>query len=207
MALASAKEGARRHAARVRGAGSRQRAPRGQEPPVLIGQAFAELIEKTTGLSSTQLAVRAAWQNVSGDLAWRVTIGSFDERTRVLELRTDSKAWTTQMRLIAPQALIHLNEELKASGIDPVRRLVVIQASRKELPPLLPPLAQAAELAPNPAPQAAESQTTPSTEAGDPEIAAAVARQVQQAPARHICTALPGRRGYRRPARCPGRPS
>ncbi len=53
------------------------------------------------------------WPQIVGeDLAKHCEPESYDEDERVLTVRCDSTAWATQLRLLAPQLVARLNEDL-----------------------------------------------------------------------------------------------
>ncbi|GAB2678315.1 DciA family protein [Thalassiella azotivora] len=106
----------RRVAGRRTGAG-----PDGRDP-----QPFASVVERLVAERgwTTPVAVGGVigrWEQVVGDeVAAHCTPDSFEDG--VLVVRTDSTAWATQMRLLAPTVLRRLAEEL---GQGVVKRLVV----------------------------------------------------------------------------------
>ncbi|GGV51363.1 DciA family protein [Streptomyces spectabilis] len=192
IVLRTARENARRPAARAAaGGGGRRRGLLRDSPPVLLGQALRELIEKKAPWAAgVSPLLQAAWRDLSPDLARHITVSHFDAATGVLEVRADSKAWGTQVRLLAPHLLPRLNELLKPVGIGPVRQLTLVGYSGgKNLPPLPPPRQQVGGEGgqePRRLPRVGVALRAMHTEAagcgGDAVVEAARARQAQQAP-------------------------
>lgn len=57
--------------------------------------------------------VMGRWPQIVGDdLARRCVPERYDEDERVLHVRCDSTAWATNVRLLAPQLVARLNEDL-----------------------------------------------------------------------------------------------
>jgi predicted nucleic acid-binding Zn ribbon protein len=55
----------------------------------------------------------ARWTEVVGEeIAAHVSMGEFDPETKTLNLITDSTAWATQIRMLVPQILVKIGEEI-----------------------------------------------------------------------------------------------
>lgn len=95
--------------------------PDGRDP-ALLGAAVDKLVNESGW--TTDVAVRgvfARWPTIVGDeVAVHCTPQTFDEGTLVV--RTDSTAWATQLKLLAPTVVRRLNEEL---GHGTVAQIVV----------------------------------------------------------------------------------
>jgi len=117
-ALAAARAQARKRGARDRAAARRDTGQRrsGARPddrdPQLLGQAIDGLLADRGWQTPAAVAgVIGRWaQLVGADVAAHCTPESFDDG--VLRVITDSTAWATQIRLLAPQFVKRLNEEL-----------------------------------------------------------------------------------------------
>jgi predicted nucleic acid-binding Zn ribbon protein len=90
--------------------------------PVGLGTALARLIEDRAWDVPVQGgSVLEEWPSIAGDdLAAHVRAVHFDPDTRTLDLRPDSPAYRTQIRLLAPRLLDRIREHL---GTDVVRRI------------------------------------------------------------------------------------
>ncbi|MEU6222221.1 DciA family protein [Streptomyces sp. NPDC047042] len=120
VALRAAKD-----AARARGDGAQQkRQPRrggglrasggdGRDP-MALGAAINRLVtERGWEAPAAVGGVMGRWpQLVGDDLAKHCEPESYDEDERVLTVRCDSTAWATNVRLLAPQLVARLNEDL-----------------------------------------------------------------------------------------------
>lgn len=95
--------------------------------PVGLGAALARLIEDRAWDVPVQGgSVLEQWPSIAGDdLAAHVRAVHFDPDTRTLDLRPDSPAYRTQIRLLAPRLLDRIGDLL---GTDAVRRI-------RDLPP------------------------------------------------------------------------
>nr|WP_245834304.1 DciA family protein [Streptomyces aidingensis] len=130
VALRAAKE-----RARERGAGARQAGVvrRGGRRPVVGGDGRDPL---PLGAALERLTAERGWElplAVGGVMGrWPEIVGAtnaehwrprhFDEESRTLTVLCDSTAWATQLRLLAPQVLARLNQDL---GRDSVRLIRV----------------------------------------------------------------------------------
>ena len=55
----------------------------------------------------------AKWADVVGEeTAMHVTVGEYDVETKTLNLITDSTAWATQIRMLVPQILLKIAQEI-----------------------------------------------------------------------------------------------
>jgi predicted nucleic acid-binding Zn ribbon protein len=131
VALRAAKEQARARgtAARERrqarrGGGLRSGARRDGRDPMRLGDALERLqAEHGWEMPMAVGGVMGRWPQIVGDdLARHCEPLAFDEEERVLRVRCDTTAWATQVRLLAPQLLRRLNDEL---GRGTVRRIDV----------------------------------------------------------------------------------
>jgi predicted nucleic acid-binding Zn ribbon protein len=123
LMLAAAKAQARKRGARNRtGAaqqvsGRRSAARPDDRDPQLLGQAIERLLaDRGWQKSAAAASVIGRWaQLVGAEVAAHCTPESFADG--VLRVTTDSTAWATQVRLLAPQFLKRLNEELGAGTV------------------------------------------------------------------------------------------
>ena len=90
--------------------------------PALLGVAVDKLVTESGWVTDVAVyGVFGRWEQIVGsDIAAHCTPESFDGGR--LTVRTDSTAWATQLRLLAPNVVRRLNEEL---GEDTVARLDV----------------------------------------------------------------------------------
>jgi len=121
VALRAAKEAARARgdAARQktqarRGGGLRSGARADGRDPMALGSAINRLItERGWETPAAVGGVMGRWPQIVGeDLAKRCVPERYDEDERVLHVRCDSTAWATNLRLLAPQLVARLNEDL-----------------------------------------------------------------------------------------------
>jgi hypothetical protein len=188
LTLRAAKEDARRRGAAVgkaRAARSRKgRTRRWNSAPVPVGQAVSELVEKKAGWLSVSPLVAALWEEAAPDIARHIAITHFNKATGSLHTRADSTAWATQMRLIASPLASRLNEILRPAGIGPIRHLSVSGPTSEHVVPLPipgPERPQGESQEPTVFPRAFANPAGLERMAGDPVIAAALARQAQRA--------------------------
>lgn len=82
--------------------------------PLPLGAAVSRLITERGWEAPTAVGgVMGRWpQLVGGEVARHCAPEHYDERERVLVVRCDSTAWATQLRLLAPQLVARLNEDL-----------------------------------------------------------------------------------------------
>ncbi|MEU8746505.1 DUF721 domain-containing protein [Streptomyces parvulus] len=114
IALAHAREDARRRPWTSRAAGARSAYSRpGRGPAVPVGDVVLRLFSQA-GLSSLHWAtLLVRWSTVADVIAPHVSPASFDASSLTLTLHCDSKAWLTQCRLLEEPLLKRLNEELE----------------------------------------------------------------------------------------------
>jgi predicted nucleic acid-binding Zn ribbon protein len=121
VALRAAKEAARargdgaqqKRQAR-RGGGLRSGSGRDRRDPMALGAAINRLVtERGWEAPAAVGGVMGRWPEIVGeDLAKHCEPESYDEDERVLTVRCDSTAWATNVRLLAPQLVARLNEDL-----------------------------------------------------------------------------------------------
>jgi predicted nucleic acid-binding Zn ribbon protein len=120
VALRAAKEQARAHgdAARqkkqARRGGLRSGARADGRDPMALGAAINRLItERGWETPAAVGGVMGRWPQIVGDdLAKHCVPEKYDEDERILIVRCDSTAWATNLRLLAPQLVARLNEDL-----------------------------------------------------------------------------------------------
>ncbi|MPY58301.1 DUF721 domain-containing protein [Streptomyces spongiae] len=121
VALRAAKEAARargdaaqqKRQAR-RGGGLRSGARADGRDPMALGSAINRLItERGWETPAAVGGVMGRWPELVGeDVAKHCVPEKYDEDERVLTVRCDSTAWATNLRLLAPQIVARLNEDL-----------------------------------------------------------------------------------------------
>ena len=86
--------------------------------PVTVGQAVEGMVNDRGWQERTSVAsVTARWADIVGpDIADHATIERFDSETSTLVVRADSTAWATQLKLLSPQLMARLVEEV-GSGV------------------------------------------------------------------------------------------
>ncbi|WP_326580700.1 DciA family protein [Streptomyces sp. NBC_00481] len=121
VALRAAKEAARARGEATqqqkqarRGGGLRSGARADGRDPMPLGPAINRLItERGWETPAAVGGVMGRWPQIVGDdLARRCVPERYDEGERVLHVRCDSTAWATNVRLLAPQLVARLNEDL-----------------------------------------------------------------------------------------------
>ncbi|MFF7388795.1 DUF721 domain-containing protein [Streptomyces scabiei] len=121
VALRAAKEAARARGEATqqqkqarRGPGLRSGARADGRDPMPLGPAINRLItERGWETPAAVGGVMGRWPQIVGDdLARRCVPERYDEDERVLHVRCDSTAWATNVRLLAPQLVARLNEDL-----------------------------------------------------------------------------------------------
>ena len=121
VALRAAKEAARARGEATqqkqqarRGGGLRSGARADGRDPMALGPAINRLItERGWETPAAVGGVMGRWPEIVGeDLARRCAPERYDEDERVLHVRCDSTAWATNVRLLAPQLVARLNEDL-----------------------------------------------------------------------------------------------
>lgn len=129
VALRAAKEAARARGDSAqqkkqarRGGGLRSGARSDGRDPMGLGSAINRLItERGWETPAAVGGVMGRWPQIVGeDLAKHCVPQSYDEDERVLVVQCDSTAWATQVRMLAPQLVRRLNEDL---GHGAVRRI------------------------------------------------------------------------------------
>ncbi|WP_330289395.1 DUF721 domain-containing protein [Streptomyces sp. NBC_00576] len=121
VALRAAKEAARARGDAAqqkkqarRGGGLRSGSGRDGRDPMALGAAINRLVtERGWEAPAAVGGVMGRWPQIVGeDLAKHCEPESYDEDERVLTVRCDSTAWATNVRLLAPQLVARLNEDL-----------------------------------------------------------------------------------------------
>jgi predicted nucleic acid-binding Zn ribbon protein len=120
VALRAAKEQARargdavRQKKQARRGGLRSGAHADGRDPMALGSAINRLItERGWEAPAAVGGVMGRWPEIVGDdLANHCVPEKYDEDERVLVVRCDSTAWATNLRLLAPQLVARLNEDL-----------------------------------------------------------------------------------------------
>ncbi|GGX78271.1 DUF721 domain-containing protein [Streptomyces fructofermentans] len=120
VALRAAKEQARargdaaRQKKQARRGGLRSGAHADGRDPMALGSAINRLInERGWEAPAAVGGVMGRWPQIVGDdLAKHCEPEKYDEEERVLIVRCDSTAWATNLRLLAPQLVARLNEDL-----------------------------------------------------------------------------------------------
>ncbi|MCM1973237.1 MULTISPECIES: DUF721 domain-containing protein [Streptomyces] len=97
-----------------RGGGLRSGARADGRDPMALGAAINRLItERGWETPAAVGGVMGRWPQLVGpDLANHCVPQTYDEDERVLVVRCDSTAWATNLRLLAPQLVARLNEDL-----------------------------------------------------------------------------------------------
>lgn len=97
-----------------RGGGLRSGARADGRDPMAFGAAINRLItERGWETPAAVGGVMGRWPQIVGeDLAKHCEPEKYDEDERVLVVRCDSTAWATNLRLLAPQLVARLNEDL-----------------------------------------------------------------------------------------------
>ncbi|CCK28900.1 UPF0232 protein [Streptomyces davaonensis JCM 4913] len=108
-----------------RGGGLRSGARADGRDPMALGAAINRLItERGWETPAAVGGVMGRWPQIVGpDLAKHCVPVTYDEDERVLVVRCDSTAWATNLRLLAPQLVARLNEDL---GHGTVRAIKVL---------------------------------------------------------------------------------
>ncbi|MET8221967.1 DUF721 domain-containing protein [Streptomyces sp. NPDC004082] len=97
-----------------RGGGLRSGARADGRDPMALGAAINRLLtERGWEAPAAVGGVMGRWPQIVGDdLAKHCVPQKYDEDERVLTVQCDSTAWATQLRLLAPQLVARLNEDL-----------------------------------------------------------------------------------------------
>ncbi|WP_179894289.1 DciA family protein [Streptomyces sp. or20] len=143
---------------------------------MLLQQAIGEFTQKAGWFVSP--AVVTLWSEISPEIARRVFITRIDEASGVLHLSADSRAWATQMRVLAPMLVPRFNEAAQSSGIGPIRSMRVSGPGDQNAlgVPGGPRVQRGGEL------PHAFTPTARTNPAEDPLLADAFARQIRTAP-------------------------
>jgi predicted nucleic acid-binding Zn ribbon protein len=131
VALRAAKEQARargeaaaqqRRGARRQG-GARSGARRDGRDPLALGAAINRLItERGWETPAAVGGVMGRWPAIVGEEVARHCVPErYDEDERVLTVRCDSTAWATNLRLLAPQLVARLNEDLGHGAVRQIK--------------------------------------------------------------------------------------
>ncbi|MEW2494730.1 DUF721 domain-containing protein [Streptomyces nodosus] len=131
VALRAAKEQARargdaaQQKRQARRGGLRSGARADGRDPMALGAAINRLItERGWETPAAVGGVMGRWPQIVGeDLARHCVPQRYDEDDRVLTVGCDSTAWATQLRLLAPQLVARLNEDLGHGTV----RLIKVQ--------------------------------------------------------------------------------
>ncbi|MFC5907515.1 DUF721 domain-containing protein [Streptacidiphilus monticola] len=121
VALRAAREQARQRGEQAqqkkqvrRGGGLRSGARADGRDPQPLGAAISRLIEERGWEAPAAVGgVMGRWPEIVGrEIAVHCEPEHFDEEERVLSVRCSSTAWATQLRLLAPQLVARLNNDL-----------------------------------------------------------------------------------------------
>ncbi|MFH9966935.1 DUF721 domain-containing protein [Streptomyces mirabilis] len=131
VALRAAKEQARargdaaQQKKQARRGGLRSGARADGRDPMALGAAINRLLtERGWETPAAVGGVMGRWPQIVGeDLAKHCVPQKYDEDERVLTVQCDSTAWATQLRLLAPQVVARLNQDLGHGTV----RLIKVQ--------------------------------------------------------------------------------
>ncbi|MFF3660180.1 DUF721 domain-containing protein [Streptomyces olivochromogenes] len=131
VALRAAKEQARargdaaQQKKQARRGGLRSGARADRRDPMALGAAINRLLtERGWETPAAVGGVMGRWPQIVGeDLAKHCVPQKYDEDERVLTVQCDSTAWATQLRLLAPQVVARLNQDLGHGTV----RLIKVQ--------------------------------------------------------------------------------
>ncbi|UGY92565.1 DUF721 domain-containing protein [Streptomyces gobiensis] len=131
VALRAAKEQAKargeayRQKKQARRGGLRSGARRDGRDPLPLGAAIERLkTERGWEMPMAVGGVMGRWPQLVGeDLARHCAPRSYDEQERVLTVQCDSTAWATQLRLLAPQLVRRLNDDLGQGSVKLIKVL------------------------------------------------------------------------------------
>lgn len=150
VALRAAKEQARARGVMAQqrrqvraGGGLRSGAHPGGRDPVLLGAAMQRLMAERGWERPVSVGgVMGRWPEVVGaDVAQHCAPVTYDEAARVLTVRCDATAWATQLRLLAPQVVARLNQDVGAGAVKAIK-VVGPAAPRRSAGPLRAPGSQ-----------------------------------------------------------------
>jgi predicted nucleic acid-binding Zn ribbon protein len=139
VALRAAKEQARQRGDQVRQKkearryGLRSGARSDGRDPVPLGAAMRQLItERGWEAPAAVGGVVGRWPQIVGpEIAAHCGPEHYAEDARVLTVRCDSTAWATQLRLLAPQLVAHLNAELGHGTVKVIKVLAPAGPARR----------------------------------------------------------------------------
>ncbi|MDK1473293.1 DciA family protein [Streptomyces sp. 549] len=108
-----------------RGGGLRSGARRDGRDPLPLGAAIDRLkTERGWEMPMAVGGVMGRWPQIVGETnAEHCRPETYDEEERVLSVRCDSTAWATQLRMLAPQLVRRLNEDLGQGTVRLIRVL------------------------------------------------------------------------------------
>ncbi|MFG2977704.1 DciA family protein [Streptomyces sp. NPDC048331] len=130
--------------------------------PVLLRKAFSDLLSERGWMIPAVHPLFTSWPDIVGpEIAAHVTVVDVDGGGRFI-VRADSKAWASQMRLLAPQLVARLNLDHAV-----VRALQVLSPQDPQLPVEKAPLWRRAGLVSG-APASGTSDNTPQPSDGEP---------------------------------------
>lgn len=91
-----------------------------ERDPKPLGAILDNLIEaEEFGVPSSIANLSARWPDIVGpEVAAHVQIESFHEESKTLNLRTDSTAWATQLRLLAAQIVQKITDEFGENVVE-----------------------------------------------------------------------------------------
>jgi predicted nucleic acid-binding Zn ribbon protein len=124
-AQARARGEANQQQKQARRGGSRSGARRDGRDPLPLGAAIERLkTERGWEMPMAVGGVMGRWPRLVGDdLARHCAPRRYDERERVLTVRCDSTVWATQLRLLGPQLVRRLNDDLGQGSVRFIRVL------------------------------------------------------------------------------------
>ncbi|MFI1801049.1 DciA family protein [Streptomyces sp. NPDC020379] len=154
IALRNARADARYRWSPARGVRALPRHRR-RSPPVVLKTVVEELAARMGQGVLLKATLFAHWYEVVGSLADHISVVAFDQGRGELVLRADSKAWTTQIQILAPVLVQHLNARMADEVVRSVRVLAhgparpprpaaEIWSDGKGAPPALRPAARVA---------------------------------------------------------------
>ncbi|MFH9425448.1 DciA family protein [Streptomyces sp. NPDC017529] len=165
LALAAAREDARRGRFRAARTSARPVRWRGSTEPVSVHAVLDEL--KPEWAEPAVLRVLAQWRALAGELAHGLAAVGFDTRTRTLALQPVAPVWAVQGRLLVPALIRAMNAHL---GSGTVRTVRLLDPAPNPFPAGSGPA--------QPRPELRRAARAPE----DPQILAAAARQARGTP-------------------------
>lgn len=90
-----------------------------ERDPKLVASVLEDFMMQTEFSGPLAVGTLAArWSDVVGEeIAAHVSMGEFDPETKTLNLITDSTAWATQIRMLVPQLLLKIGEEIGSGQV------------------------------------------------------------------------------------------